>query len=105
MAAKPPLLELRSRLGPSQDCLLLLESQWLSAIFDAQDMLCASALVSFRCLPFRVLPCRGDLDSVAFTGTLKWLHGVTTPSPAAAKLGYFAVNFGCPVFSGGSSRF
>jgi hypothetical protein len=84
---------------------LLLESQWPSAISDAQDMLSASALVSFRCLPFRVLPCRRDLDSVAFTGTLKWPLGVTTPSPAVAKLGYFAVNFGCPVFTGGSSRF
>ena len=49
MAAKPPLLELRSQLGSSQDSLLLLESQMPPAISDGEDTLRECVLVRFQC--------------------------------------------------------
>jgi hypothetical protein len=105
MAAEPPLLELRSQLGPSQDCLIQLQSQMPSAISDVENRLCACALACLKCLLLCVLLCRRVLDSVVFTGALKWPRGVSTRSPAAAMPGYFRLNFRCPVCRNCSCRF
>lgn len=71
MAAKPPLLELRSQTGPRQDRPLRIESQLPHAISDAEDMLYACALVCSKCLPLQVLQCGRVLAPVASTGTMK----------------------------------
>lgn len=71
MAAKPPLLELRSQIGPCQDRLLRIESQVPHATSDAENMLFARAPGCSKCLPPQVLQCGRVLVPVASTATMK----------------------------------
>jgi hypothetical protein len=71
MAAKPPLLGLRSQIGPCQDRVLRIESQSPHATSDTQNMLSARALGCSKCLPLQGLQCGQVLVPVASTATMK----------------------------------